>query len=86
MLDSEPAVAGETSGPITRNPSVMGGRPVFRGTRVAVEVLFDNLADGVSLDEILEGYSTLDCGDVLAVLEMAGTGCSSRPDMTRART
>ena len=44
---------------------------MFRGTRVPVEVLFDNLADGLPLDEIIESYPTLDRGDVLAVLELA---------------
>jgi uncharacterized protein (DUF433 family) len=56
---------------IVRNPAILGGRPVFRGTRVPVEVLFDNLADGLPLDEIIESYPTLDRGDVLAVLELA---------------
>lgn len=48
---------------------VMNGRPVFRNTRVPVEVLFENLADGMSLDEILEEYPTLNRDDVVAVLE-----------------
>ena len=39
------------------DPDVMGGRLVFRGTRIPVEVLFENLADGMSLDEILDAYS-----------------------------
>ena len=50
-------------------PGVMNGRPVFRNTRVPVEVLFENLADGLSLDEILDAYPTLDRDDVVAVLE-----------------
>ena len=35
---------------IVRDPDILGGRPVFRGTRVPVEVLFENLADGLSID------------------------------------
>jgi uncharacterized protein (DUF433 family) len=50
-------------------PGVMNGRPVFRNTRVPVEVLFENLADGLSLDEILDAYPTLDRNDIVAVLE-----------------
>jgi uncharacterized protein (DUF433 family) len=38
---------------IVRNPGILGGRPVFRGTRVPVEVLFENLEDGLSIDEII---------------------------------
>ena len=54
---------------IVSDPDVMGGRPVFRNTRVPVEVLFENLADGLSLDEILESYPSLDRADVIQVLE-----------------
>lgn len=38
---------------ITKDPNVLGGRPVFRGTRVPVETVFENLADGLSVDEIV---------------------------------
>ena len=54
---------------VVSTPGVMNGRPVFRNTRVPVEVLFENLADGLSLDEILDAYPTLDRADVVAVLE-----------------
>ena len=56
---------------IVRNPDIMGGRAVFRGTRVPVEVLFENLADGLSLAEILDEYQTLDREDVVRVLELS---------------
>jgi uncharacterized protein (DUF433 family) len=55
---------------ITSDPQVMGGRRVFRHTRVPVEVLFENLADGMSLEEILDQYETLDRDDVVRVLEL----------------
>lgn len=44
---------------VTTDPDVLGGTPVFTGTRVPVAVLFENLADGLSLDEILDSYPTL---------------------------
>ncbi len=56
---------------IVRDPQILGGRPVFRGTRVPVDVLFDNLSDGLTVDEILRAHPTLDRADVLAVLRMA---------------
>jgi uncharacterized protein (DUF433 family) len=56
---------------VTKNPNVLGGRPVFRGTRVPVETVFENLADGLSVDEIVESYPSLDKRDVIAVLEQA---------------
>lgn len=62
---------------ITSDPSLMGGRRVFRGTRVPVEVLFENLADGLSLDTILSEYETLDRDDVIAVLELTSRAVSA---------
>ncbi|WP_279601498.1 DUF433 domain-containing protein [Methylobacterium sp. J-072] len=56
---------------ITSDPEIMSGRRVFRGTRVPVEVLFENLADGLSVDEILDAYQTLDRDDVVRVLTLA---------------
>ena len=56
---------------ISIDPAVMGGTPCFRGTRVPVAVLFDNLADGLTLDEILESWPSLRREDVLAVLALA---------------
>lgn len=55
------------------DPEVMGGRRVFRGTRVPVEVLFENLADGMSVDEILSEYETLKRDDVVRVLELTSS-------------
>jgi uncharacterized protein (DUF433 family) len=44
---------------VTVDPEILGGTPVFTGTRVPIAVLFENLADGLSLDEILDSYPTL---------------------------
>ena len=56
----------------TTDPEVMGGRSVFRGTRIPVEVLFDNLADGLSLDEILDAYPGLSREAAVAAIARAG--------------
>jgi uncharacterized protein (DUF433 family) len=56
---------------IVRDPDILGGRPVFRGTRVPVEVLFENLEDGLSIDEIIGSYPSLNKADVIACLEGA---------------
>ena len=55
---------------ITSDPEILGGRRVFRGTRVPVEALFENLAAGMSLDQILSSFKTLDRADVVRVLEL----------------
>ena len=41
---------------ISRDPEVMGGTPVFVGTRVPIQALFDDLIGGESLAEFAEGY------------------------------
>ena len=58
---------------IVSDSQVLGGRRVFRGTRVPVEVLFENLADGMSIDAILSEYETLDRDDVVRVLELTSS-------------
>jgi len=55
---------------ITSDPEILGGRRVFRGTRVPVEALFENLAAGMSLDEIVDEFRTLDRADLILVLEL----------------
>ncbi len=44
---------------VVSDPEILGGTPVFAGTRVPVRVLFENLADGVSLGDILDAYPTI---------------------------
>jgi uncharacterized protein (DUF433 family) len=64
--------------PIVRDSRIMGGVPCFRGTRIPVTVLFDNLAAGVPLEEILLNYPTLARQDALAVLRAAGRMVADR--------
>lgn len=56
---------------IVSDPEILGGRQVFRGTRVPVEVLFQNLEDGLTLDEIVASYPSLVKADLIACLEEA---------------
>jgi uncharacterized protein (DUF433 family) len=73
------ASAGQPDAPLSTDPEVMGGRTVFAGTRVPVEVLFENLADGLTVDEIIDSYPTLRKEDVLSVLAEACRRLSERP-------
>lgn len=54
---------------VSQNPEIMGGRVCFKGTRVPIEILFENLSAGLTLDEILESYPTIPAKAALAVLE-----------------
>jgi uncharacterized protein (DUF433 family) len=44
---------------IVSDPEVMRGTPVYRGTRIPVHAIADMLAQGATLQEILEGYPAL---------------------------
>ena len=53
------------------NPKKMSGTPVFRGTRVPIQNLFDCLEDGESIDRFLDQFPTVTREQVGAVLELS---------------
>ena len=63
---------------ITIDPETMNGQPVFKGTRVPVESLFDHLENGVSLDEFLDDFDTVSKEQAIAVIEIASKLLSSK--------
>ena len=56
------------AGQVASNPAILGGTPVFVGTRVPAEALFDYLADGLSLDYFLESFPSVSREQAVAVL------------------
>ena len=56
---------------ISCNSDVMGGTPVFAGTRVPVQTLLDYLEAGDSIDDFLTGFPTVSRGQVIEFLEQA---------------
>ena len=56
---------------ITSDPETMHGVPVFRGTRVPVQTLFDYLEGDETLEEFLEGFPTVSRALALEALEEA---------------
>ena len=62
---------GEMRQAITRDPEIMHGVPVFRGTRVPVQSLFDYLEGGDTLEDFLEGFPTVPRSLVPEALEEA---------------
>jgi uncharacterized protein (DUF433 family) len=54
--------------PVTSDPKVLGGTPVFRGTRVPVDALISNLEGGLTLDEFLANFPTVGREQALQVL------------------
>lgn len=55
-------------GLVLSNPEILGGTPVFRGTRLPVQTLFDYLSDGLSLDYFLETFEGVTRDQAKAVL------------------
>jgi uncharacterized protein (DUF433 family) len=56
---------------IVVDPDILAGKPVIRGTRLAVEFILDSLAAGQSEDSILANYPGLTRDDILACLAYA---------------
>jgi len=56
------------NGLVVSNPGILGGTPVFRGTRLPVKALFDYLADGLSLDYFIETFEGVSREPAAAVL------------------
>lgn len=56
---------------ITKDPNILGGEPVFIGTRVPFKVLIDYLEGGDTLDDFLEQYPTVARELAIAAIEEA---------------
>jgi uncharacterized protein (DUF433 family) len=60
-----------TNGVIVRNPEILGGTAVFRGTRVPFQTLLDYLEGGDTLDEFLDDFPTVTREAAISALELA---------------
>ena len=63
---------------ITIDKEIMGGQPVFTGTRVPVESLFDHLEAGVSIDAFLEDFPSVSRKQTIDLLEAANKILTSK--------
>jgi uncharacterized protein (DUF433 family) len=63
---------------ISIDPEVLSGQPVFKGTRVPVETLFDHLEAGISLKEFLDDFPTVSKEQAVAALEIANKLLTSK--------
>lgn len=57
---------------ISASPEIMGGTPVFSGTRVPVQTFLDYLKAGESINDFLDGFPTVTKQQVVSFLEEAG--------------
>jgi uncharacterized protein (DUF433 family) len=56
---------------ITRDPSVMGGKPCIRGMRVTVGMIVGQIGAGLSIEQLLDDYPYLEREDVLEAMRYA---------------
>ena len=56
-------------GIISSDPEIMGGTPVFAGTRVPLQNLIDSLEGGESIEDFLDGFPSVRRAQVIAVIE-----------------
>ena len=56
---------------VHRDPEILGGAPVFRGTRVPLRSLFDYLEGGETLDEFLRQFPSVRREQAIALLDLA---------------
>jgi len=56
---------------IVKDQDILGGTPVFRGTRVPFQALLDYLEGGQTLDEFLDDFPTVTKGAAVEALELA---------------
>lgn len=61
---------------ISEDPEVLGGAPVFTGTRVPVDSLLAHLTAGDTLDDFLEGFPSVTREQAVAFLELALTAAT----------
>ena len=56
---------------IVCNPKILGGKPIVKGTRISVALILQNIASGMSKEDILRGYPTLSKNGLEAALDFA---------------
>lgn len=69
---------------ITKNPKILGGKPIIAGTRMSVEVILEFLAGGMEIKEMLREYPFLTRGQIQAAIQYAAKQVgSSQPSPSR---
>ena len=69
---------------IVRDPQIVGGEPVLKGTRVTLKTVLASLAEGATTAEILADFPTLSEGDVRAAIAFAAA--SAQEDLPLIET
>ena len=65
---------------VSRDPSILGGTPVFSGTRVPIRILIEHLEAGDRLEDFLDSYPTVSHAQATEVLKTAKTALIGKSD------
>jgi len=71
---------------IEQNPEVMLGKPCVKGTRITVELILEELAEGARESDILEAHPRIQSEDIHAALAYAAASPSSERTLFRTGT
>jgi uncharacterized protein (DUF433 family) len=63
---------------ITIDKEILSGNPVFKGTRVPIQTLFDHLEKSISLDQFLDDFPSVQKEQAIAVIDIAGKILTSK--------
>jgi uncharacterized protein (DUF433 family) len=69
--------AWQKSDAVEQNANIVSGAWVFRGTRVPVAALFENLRDGATLNDFLEWFPGVNRQQAEAVLDLEAAACAA---------
>lgn len=70
---------------VTRDPAILGGTPVFTGTRVPVRILMEHLEAGDALDVFLDSYPSVSREQAVEVIRRAKSVLTEEPHAATAR-
>jgi uncharacterized protein (DUF433 family) len=71
---SSAKVTEGVGGLVIKDPEILGGTPVFKGTRVPARILFEYLADGLTLDYFLESFPSVERAQAVNIVRQSAVG------------
>jgi uncharacterized protein (DUF433 family) len=71
VLTNQISIMNNYQNIIVRNPTIMGGKPIIKGTRITVELILKKLSEGISVGELVKLYPHITQLQILATLEYA---------------
>ena len=72
----------QKKGLITKDPRILGGKPIISGTRMSVEVILEFLAGGMEIKEMLREYPFLTKGQIQAAIQYAAKQVGSKKSVS----